>query len=260
MVRQNLPYHSARMLTLEYIALVDAAKLKHAVRTALKTPNRLAGFSVEPEHLVVIDVVTGATARVVCDVPGMLRIHADSIIMNIIVKLVDRLMASKCIERKPYAAKERVDFVKPFKPARDVLAEHMSNPDFIKYILVLPEAIRGADDCKFRNDGALSRYLTNLLTFAKQVLDPENVRKPLKFLAKRTGLSHFAELISQTAQSRYREDYVATYKGRAQLVPMHVTIGAGHQETDCMSIHFLIDRESSQLVIARFGRHGRGAK
>lgn len=255
---QNSNHYPTRMLTFEYKALVDALSLQAAVRSALKSPYRLAGFSIETEHIVITDLNTGAHARAILDVPGMLRIHSPVEMQDILSQLVNRLIARRVVELRPFVAKARVDEVKPFTPAFSILSDQMAQEDFKKFIVVLPEALEGAGNCKFRKDGALERYLQNLVRFAKAALDPANSRKPVKFLAHQAGLTHFAEGVGMTALRKYPEDYTAEYKGMDVIFPMHVTIGAGHHEEDCMSIHFLLDREVGKLILARFGRHGRG--
>lgn len=258
MVNQNSSPKPARMLVFEYTALIPAGPLQDAVRLALKSPTRLAGFEVDDDCITITDIHSGAHARVICDVPGMLRIQSPSEMRDIVSNLVNRLIGRRVVELRPYTAKARVDEVKPFTPAKDILAAHMAETAFAKVIDVLPEALAGAATCKFRKDGALDRYLRNLVRFAEAALDPANARKSPKFLAGQCGLSHFGEGVGTTALRDYPEDYTATYRGVPRLFPMHVTIGVGRHEEDCMSIHFLVDREAGKLVIARFGRHGRG--
>lgn len=259
MVNQNSNSYPTRMLTCEYTSLVDSQHLLRAVRIALSAPFRLAGFSVEEGYILVSDLSSGVQGRVICDIPGMLRIHSPETFRNITKKLVDRLMAAKVIKLKPFVAKAHSEVIKPYRPAREVLADHMAGEEWGKLILVLPEALQGAESCTFRKEGALDRYLANLPTFAKAALDPANIRKPIKHLATTAGLTHFGESIGLTAMRDYPEDYTAVYNGLPRLFPMHVTVGVGRHEHDCMSIHFDLDRQAGRLVIARFGRHGRGA-
>jgi hypothetical protein len=247
------------MITSEYITKAKPKSLQHAVIQALKSPVRLGGMISDKAVVILSDLKSSHEARIVCDIPGMLRIHAPAQMQSLVSELCRRLMGRKVISLKPFADKARVDVVKPFTPANEVLASHMTEDEFQKWIHVLPEALAGAATCKFRNDGALRRYLANLVRFARQTLDPANARKRTDFIAEQCGLSHFSDNISETARRKYPEDYTAVLNGAERLFPMHVTIGAGQQEVDCMSIHFLIDREAGQLVIARFGRHGRGS-
>ncbi len=258
MINQNHLFFNLRMFTSEYITSAKPKSLKDAVIQALKSPERIGGMISDGAVVILSDLKSHHEARIVCDVPGMLRIHAPVQMQSAVLELCRRLMGRKIISHKPFADKARVDEVKAFTPALQVLASHMAEEEFLKWIIVLPEARAGADACKFRNDGALRRYLANLLRFAKETLDPANVRKRIDYIAKQCGLSHFSENISETARRKFPEDYTALLDGQERLFPMHVTIGAGQQEVDCMSIHFHIDRSANRLVIARFGRHGRG--
>jgi hypothetical protein len=148
---------------------------------------------------------------------------------------------------------------KPHRPACEILAEHMLKPDFAEHIHVLPEALAEAPACVFEHDGTLDRYLTGLVAFAKLKADPANAQKPEDFLATQAGLSHFGADLGERAKIRYAADYTATYKGVPRLFPLHVTLGHGFNPRTCMSIYFDWDPEAQKLIIARFGRHGRGA-
>ena len=148
---------------------------------------------------------------------------------------------------------------KVFTPAKAVLARHMADPKFSEHILVLPEALAQAEECRFENDGPLDRYLTNLLKYAQARRDPANARKPNDYLAQQAGLTHYADGIGLAAQTKYPEDYTATYQGQTRIFGPHVTIGKGFDPRLCMSIYFDWDPTSQKLLLARFGRHGRGA-
>jgi hypothetical protein len=148
---------------------------------------------------------------------------------------------------------------KDFVPAKDVLAAHMDKPEFAEHIMVLPEAIEQAATCEFEHDGTLDRYLAGLVAFAKLKADPANVLKLDDFLATQAGLSHFGADLGERAKIRYASDYTATYKGVSRLFPLHVTLGHGLNPRTCMSIYFDWDPEARKLILARFGRHGRGA-
>ncbi len=67
-----------------------------------------------------------------------------------------------------------------------------------------------------------------------------------------------AAVAGENAKIRYASDYTATYKGVSRLFPLHVTLGAGLNPRTCMSIYFDWDPEALKLILARFGRHGRG--
>ena len=74
-----------------------------------------------------------------------------------------------------------------------------------------------------------------------------------------TLLSHFGGDIGENAKIRYAADYSATYKGVYRLFPLHVTLGHGLNPRSCMSIYFDWDPVAQKLILARYGRHGRGA-
>ena len=146
-----------------------------------------------------------------------------------------------------------------FEPAVDVLRRFMCQPDFQEHIIVLDEALAGAEESTFENDGPLARYLTNLVTYAKLRRDPANARYSADYLAKKAGLTHYGDNIGLTAKQKYAEDYTAVHHGRPRIFAPHVTIGKGLSPRTCLSIHFDWDPVAQKLVLARFGRHGRGA-
>jgi hypothetical protein len=148
---------------------------------------------------------------------------------------------------------------KPFRPAHEILAEHMAKAEWQEHILVLPEAFAEARNCVFEHDGTLDRYLSGLVAFAKLKADAANALKPDEHLALQAGLGHFGADLGLQAKTKYAEDYTAVYQGTVRLFPLHVTLGKGLKPQSCMSIYFDWDPVVRKLLLARFGRHGRGA-
>ena len=120
-------------------------------------------------------------------------------------------------------------------------------------------ALAGAEESTFENDGPLARYLANLVAYAKLRRDPANARYSADYLAKKAGLTHYGDNIGLTAKQKYAEDYTAVHHGRPRIFAPHVTIGKGLSPRTCLSIHFDWDPATQKLILARFGRHGRGA-
>lgn len=258
MVNQNSNSYPTRMLTLEYATTLSPQDLKGAIQTAIKSPDRLAYTSVERGWIIAIDKVTKQQARFQFDAEGMLRVISPTSMQRLVASVCHRLTHRQVITTKSVQGKSHARPTKPCEPAHEVLARHMAKPEFEERILVLPEALEGSHNCKFRGDGALDRYLTRLVVFAKLALDPENRLKLLSVLADQAGLGHFGADIGETAITQYRSDYTAVYQGVERAFRQHITLGAGLNEADCMSIYFLLDHYAGKLVIGRFGRHGRG--
>jgi hypothetical protein len=259
MVNQNSNSYPTRMLTLEYATSLSPQDLKVAIQQAIKSPQRLAGSSVERGWVLAVDFKSKETARFQFDAAGMLRIISPASMQSVVSAICHRLTRRRAISAKEVQGRSHLRPTKSCEPARDVLARHMAKPEFQDTILVLPEAIAGAESCKYRGDGTLDRYLTRLVEFAKLALKPENREKLLTVLADQAGLGHFGADIGETAVTQHRSDYNAIYGGVDRVFRNHVTLGAGLNEADCMSIYFLIDHDAGKLVIGRFGRHGKGA-
>ena len=179
-------------------------------------------------------------------------------------KLSDARRLCNALERDKVISKnhEKTSQSKPNKEhehAFDVLKRNMQNAEFAEHILVLPSALDEAKECEFEYDGPLDSNLMKLINFAKLKREPKREKTLDEHLARQAGLGHFSHAISQTAKINFPEDYTAEYNGKKQLFEMHVTVGSGGNARTCMSIYMDWDPVIQKLVIARFGRHGRGA-
>lgn len=141
-----------------------------------------------------------------------------------------------------------------------VLKRNMEKTDFAECILVLPSALEEAPECEFEYDKVLESNLKKLVTFAKIKRDPKYSKTLNEHLARnQAGLGHFADGIGEAASTRFSEDYSAEYNGVKRMFKMHITLGTKGNPKTCMSIYMDWDPVIQKLVIARFGRHGRGA-
>lgn len=149
---------------------------------------------------------------------------------------------------------------KKHEHASVVLKRNMEKTDFAEYILVLPSALKEAPECEFEYDKVLESNLKKLVTFAKLKRDPKYSKTLNEHLARnQAGLGHFADGIGEAASTRFSEDYSAEYNGVKRMFKMHITLGTKGNPKTCMSIYMDWDPVIQKLVIARFGRHGRGA-
>jgi hypothetical protein len=142
-----------------------------------------------------------------------------------------------------------------------VLKRCMDKSDFEEHILVIPSAVEEASECEFEYDSVLESNLKKLVAFAKLKRDPKYAKTLNEYLAKhQAGLGHFADGIGEIASTKFASDYTAEYKGVKRLFKMHITLGTKGNPKTCMSIYMDWDPEIQKIVIARFGRHGRGAE
>jgi len=141
-----------------------------------------------------------------------------------------------------------------------VLKRCMDKSEFAEHILVLACAVEEAPDCEFEYDKVLESNLNKLVAFAKLKRDPKYAKTLNEHLAKhQAGLGHFADGIGEVASTKFASDYTAEYKGVKRLFKMHITMGTKGNPKTCMSIYMDWDPEIQKIVIARFGRHVRGA-
>ena len=250
---------STHPLSLNYRYELQGRSLLENIKRIAKDSFQMVGTTLETSAAIITFLADGTTisfhlaSKQHLSVRAPSKRHADA--MKICRRLVGKGFLTPVHEILSSPNKAHKDFV----PAMDVLAAHMAKPEFSEYILVLPEAIEQSATCMFEHDGTLDRYLTGLVAFAKLKADPANDLKLDDFLATQAGLSHFGGDIGENAKIRYAPDYSATYKGAYRLFPLHVTLGHGLNPRACMSIYFDWDPGVRKLILARFGRHGRGA-
>ncbi len=246
-------------LSLNYRYELPGRRLLEIIKHTAKGSFQMVGTTLEASAAVITFLADLSTINFHLASEQHLTVRAASGRSSEAMKLCKQLVGQKVIlplhEKLSASSKPG----KPHRPANEVLAEHMAKPEFAEHIIVLPEALAEAPECVFEHEGTLDRYLTGLVAFAKLKADSTNDLKPDEFLGKQAGLSHFGGDIGENAKIRYGSDYSATYKGVYRLFPLHVTLGHGLNPRSCMSIYFDWDPEARKLILARFGRHGRGA-
>ena len=246
-------------ISLNYRYDLPGRRLLEIIKHTAKGSLQMVGTTLETSAAVITFLADLSTINFHLASEQHLTVRASSGRSSEAMKLCKQLVGQKVIlplhEKLSASSKQG----KSHRPANEVLAEHLTKPDFAAHLIVLPEALAEAPDCVFEHDGTLDRYLTGLATFAKLKADPANAMKTDDFLASQAGLSHFGADLGERAKIRYAADYTATYKGVTRLFPLHVTLGASLNPRSCMSIYFDWDPEARKLILARFGRHGRGA-
>ena len=246
-------------ISLNYRYDLPGRRLLEIIQRTAKESFQMVGTTLESSVAVITFLADQSTINFHLASERQLSVRASSSRASEAMKVCRRLVGRNFIQPVHEKLSAPAKTGKPHRPAHEVLAEHMTKPDFAEYILVLPDALAEAPSCVFEHDGTLDRYLAGLVAFAKLKADPANALKPDEFLGTQAGLSHFGGDIGENAKIRYAADYSATYKGVYRLFPLHVTLGHGLNPRACMSIYFDWDPEARKLILARFGRHGRGA-
>jgi len=246
-------------LSLNYRYELPGRRLLEIIKHTAKGSLQMVGTTLETSAAVITFLADQSTINFHLASERQLSVRASSRRASEAMKVCRRLVGRNLIQPVQATLSAPLKATKTFRPAHEVLAEHMTKAYFAEHILVLPEALTEAPACAFEHEGTLDRYLTGLVAFAKLKADPANALKPDEFLGTQAGLSHFGGDIGENAKIRYAADYSATYKGVHRLFPLHVTLGHGLNPRSCMSIYFDWDPEAQKLIIARFGRHGRGA-
>jgi hypothetical protein len=103
-------------------------------------------------------------------------------------------------------------------------------------------------------------YLEQLLVFASRLRDSKGaLGKTYSEYFVSTGLGGYRHGVSQTALSRYANQYTTTHEGRVYRCDHHFTLGA-RCATTCLSIHFDTDPDSRRVIVTHCGRHLSNAK
>jgi hypothetical protein len=250
---------SSPALSLNYRYDLPGRSLLENIKRIAKDSFQMVGTTLESSAAVITFLADQSTISFHLASSQLLTVRAPSKrhgdAMKICRRLVGKGFLTPVHETLSSPNKAHKDFV----PAKDVLAAYLAKPEFAEHIMVLSEAIEQAATCEFEHDGTLDRYLAGLVAFAKLKADSANDLKPDDFLATQAGLSHFGADLGERAKVRHATDYTASHKGVSRLFPLHVTLGHGLNPRACMSIYFDWDPEARKLILARFGRHGRGA-
>ena len=246
-------------LSLNYRYELPGRRLLEIIKHTAKGSLQMVGTTLESSAAIVTFFADLSTINFHLASDRHLSVRATSTRSIEAMKLCKQLVGQRFIQPLHEKLSAPSKAGKPHRPAHEVLTGHLQKLEFAEHIIVLPEALAEAPECVFEHDGTLDRYLTGLVAFAKLKADSANALKPDEFLGKQAGLSHFGGDIGENAKIRYAADYSASYKGVYRLFPLHVTLGHGLNPRSCMSIYFDWDPEARKLILARFGRHGRGA-
>lgn len=139
--------------------------------------------------------------------------------------------------------------------AIEVLNEFLANQEWLKYVDVLPSAIKSAKDSPYTRFRRLREVLENLAIFS--LGRNANDFTSLNELAADSGLGNtYRPNISITARSKYRSEYEYNYGGERFLMCEHLTLGGGCNDRQCLSIHFFWDDKLKKIIIGHIGRHG----
>lgn len=246
-------------LSLNYRYNLPGRSLLEYVKRIAKQSFQMVGTTLESSAAVITFFADRSTISFHLASERHLTVRAPLKRQGDAMKICRRMVGMKLLTPIHEKVSGKASTEKSFRAAREVLADHMSRAEFQEHIVVLPEALEGARTCEFEYDGTLDRHLGGLVAFAKLKADPANDLKTNDHLADQAGLGHFGADLGERAKTRHADDYTASYKGVTRLFPLHVTLGKGLNPRSCMSIYFDWDPEARKLILARFGRHGRGA-
>lgn len=122
-------------------------------------------------------------------------------------------------------------------------------------LVFLPSAIKAAKSSPYRSPAKLQKLLQALHEVGLELQKGSGRLRNGLFQALAAKGFRYKAKVSQTAVGKYPEDYSFLFNNRKVLFGEHVTLGAGQANT-CMSVHFLVDPQTHQIVIGWCGRHG----
>ena len=246
-------------LCLNYRYDLPGRRLLEAIKATAKSSLSMIGTTLEASAAIVTFLADSSTISFHLASAHHLSVRASSKRSSEAQRICRQLVGRNVIQPLHEKLSGPNKDPKPFRPAHEILAEHMAKAEWQEHVVVLPEAWSEAQACPFEHDGTLDRTLKGLIAFAKLKADPANMLKHDEYLAEQAGLGHFGADLGLLAKTKYAADYSATYQGIVRLFPLHVTLGKGFKPQSCMSIYMDWDPTSQKLLLARFGRHGRGA-
>lgn len=140
------------------------------------------------------------------------------------------------------------------KTVLEVVETLMVDPAWTKHVLVLPCALTSAADCPYIQLERLTDALERLAAYAARRAKVRGISA--EQVAAEVGLgSVYRPHISTTATNKYRNEYVAQWNGRTELMREHLTLGGSCNDRICMSVHFFWDKASERVIIGHIGRH-----
>lgn len=146
------------------------------------------------------------------------------------------------------------------KSVADVVSGYIDNKENNTRLVFTDKAFDHALNCPFRYTKKFELVLHRLIIAANVMYAGQHRGKSLHdFFLKDVGLPVTFNL-SDTQEQKFGEDYDAEHGGRLVRGRMHVTIGTGHNEAECMSVHFIFCEDCQAIVITRCGAHGRTAR
>ena len=246
-------------LCLNYRYDLPGRRLLEAIKATAKSSLSMIGTTLEASAAIVTFLADSSTISFHLASAHHLSVRASSKRSSEAQRICRQLVGRNVIQPLHEKLSGPNKGPKPFQPAHEILADHMAKVEWQEHIIVLPEALAEAPDCRFEHDGTLDRTLTGLVAFAKLKADPANACRPDEYLAEQAGLGHFGSDLGLQAKTKYAVDYSAIYQRGVRIFPLHVTLGKGFKPQSCMSIYMDWDTVAQKLILARFGRHGRGA-
>ena len=175
--------------------------------------------------------------------------------------LVNATVAASVVPRLPGSPGRRRN-ASPASGPRDMEAAVAQARQTCKGLAFLPSAISSARVSPYRWP---QRALSVLEALDAAALDMAGTglrgSTALREALRERGLFNaYRAHVSDTTAGMYAEDYTFPWQGVPHLFAQHLTLGVRHGADKCMSVHFDADPDSSLLVVAHVGTHGRNTR
>lgn len=175
--------------------------------------------------------------------------------------LVNAAVAASVVPRLPGSSGRKRN-ASPASGPRDMEAAVAQAQQTCKGLAFLPSAFSSTRESPYRWP---QRALSVLEGLNAAALDMAGIglrgSTALREALRERGLFNaYRAHISDTTAGMYAEDYTFPWKGEPHLFAQHLTVGVRHGPDKCMSVHFDADPDSSLLVVAHVGTHGRNTR
>jgi hypothetical protein len=133
--------------------------------------------------------------------------------------------------------------------------------DYRDTLTVLDSALESAAESPFMQIKKVSQALLAMHEVCESWRGSRKARKPMGTFEQAFAAKGFdyKSRESMTSRGKWGEEYEVIYRGKPVSIEPHLALGKGGPDT-CLRIHFHIDEENEQFVIAHVGRHKTNTK
>ena len=168
---------------------------------------------------------------------------------------LQRLLAEHRAEDAGAAAPADGAEGEPEEEPRTVLEAVERAASRARHLRFAPRAFESAEDSPFTRPSLILRTLEQLDELAGMYAEEGGMGRSLAQAAREVGITQWKSSVSETARTRWAEDYVVPYDGRTLAIGPHVGLGTGSGAGFVARVYLAADEDAHALIVAHVGRH-----